>query len=136
MVQTRTFLKTTAFLVVWSLICAILIDRFFYGTNLEAVLCGIGLAVLFYLLRATHRISYGFAEVVVGTLLLWQAIYWGVGRGDFGGDFGGDFTRFDARTIALQSYAGVFILVRGLDNIVEGYSKRDLFLRALRRWFT
>lgn len=110
----------------------------FYGGGFASpFVAGCGLAGLFYLLRSRDRLSYGLLELLAGGLLLGNAIYSGTGRGPFSSDFSSDFARFDPRSIALQSYAGLFILIRGLDNVGEGCANCCLCARmsaAVQRW--
>ena len=110
--------------IAWLLAVGGLTYWFVYASNTVALLCACGLAGLLYVLRRRARLPYGLLECLAGFLLLMQAIYSGAGRGPFSLAFSSGFTRFDPRVIALQSYAGLFLLVRGLDNISEGWPPR------------
>jgi hypothetical protein len=119
---------------VWLLCILALAYLFFYGSGFVLpLLSGCGLALLFYLLRSRDRRWYGMLELLAGAALLGNAIYSGTGRGSFSSDFSAAFARFDARLILLQSYGGVFIMIRGFDNIGESCIKYQQCIRALSR---
>jgi hypothetical protein len=111
---------------------------FFYGGGFVTPFAsGCVLATSFYLLRRRNRLIYGMLELLAGGLLLGNAIYSGSGRGSFSSAFSAGFARFDPRTISLQSYGGLFILIRGWDNIGEGCKGCplcDRFAAVLRVW--
>jgi hypothetical protein len=121
----------------WSVVVAVSGYLFFYGSgSVTPFFFACVLAVSFYSLRRRSRLIYGMLELIAGGLLLGNAIYSGSGRGAFSPAFSADFARFDPRTIALQSYGGLFILIRGLDNIGEGWTKSPAcacLAAALRR---
>ena len=120
--------------IVWLLLVFVLAERFVYGSGIAIpFLAGCGLALLFYLLRSRNRLWYGMLEFLVGAVLLGNAIYSGAGRGPFSSDFSADFARFDARLIVLQSYGGLFIMIRGLDNISDGCTRCRQLIIALSR---
>lgn len=97
---------------------------FVYGSGFfTPFICGCIVAILLYVLRRCHRLTYGLLEFLAGVLPWANAIYAGSGRGAFSPAFSAAFDRFDIRTIVLQSYGGLFILVRGLDNICEGWAE-------------
>jgi hypothetical protein len=81
------------------------------------LLFGCLLAFLLYLLRERTRLVYGLLEFLVGVALIWDAIH--ATTGSFSSDFSADF--HPAAT--LQSYAGLFIFIRALDNIGAGSVK-------------
>lgn len=117
----------------WLLAVGALTYWFVYASNSVALLCACGLAGLLYVLRRSARLVYGLLECLAGFLLLAQVIYSGAGRGPFSLDFSADFARFDPRVIALQSYAGLFLIVRGLDNIWEA-GGADLWRHLAQRF--
>jgi hypothetical protein len=118
----------------WLLLVFFLANRFVNGSGFVIpFLAACGLALLFYLLRSRNRLFYGMLEFLVGAVLLGNAIYSGAGRGPFSSDFSADFARFDTRLILLQSYGGLFIMIRGLDNISEGSAKCRQLIIALSR---
>jgi hypothetical protein len=120
--------------VAWLLSILALVYLFFYGSGFVLpFLSGCGLAVLFYLLRSRDRLWYGMLELLAGAALLGNAIYSGTGRRPFSSDFSADFARFDAKLILLQSYGGLFIIIRGMDNISEGCVKYRQCISALSR---
>jgi hypothetical protein len=47
----------------------------------------------------------------------------GKGRGDFSSDFSNDFAKYQWTVILLQTGAGIYALVRGLDNLKQGYER-------------
>jgi hypothetical protein len=120
--------------IAWLLAVGGLTYWFVYASNTVALLCACGLAGLLYILRRRARLPYGLLECLAGFLLLMQAIYSGAGRGPFSIEWSADFARLDPRVIALQSYAGLFLLVRGLDNICEGWPGGSDLVRMARRF--
>jgi hypothetical protein len=108
----------------WSVSVTVSGYLFFYGSGFaKPFFFGCVLAVSFYFLRRRSRLVYGLLELLAGGLLLGNAIYSGSGRGAFSPPFSAEFARFDPRAIALQSYGGLFIIIRGLDNIGEGWTR-------------
>jgi hypothetical protein len=120
--------------VVWLLATLALLYLFIYGDGwVVPLLSACVIAVLLYVLRRKERLLYGVLEFVAGVCLLGSVVSSGSGRGPFSSEFSDDFARFDA-LIVLQSFAGIFILVRGLDNTGEGWAKWRLRRDTLHQW--
>ena len=132
----KALLRRIGAWIAWLLAVGGLTYWFVYAGNTAALLCACGLAGLLYVLRRGARGPYGLLECLAGVLLLAQAIYSGAGRGPFSSAFSDAFTRVDPRIIALQSYAGLFLIVRGLDNICEGWSGAIEMRDGFQRWWS
>jgi hypothetical protein len=94
-----------------------------FGTWTMYILAGIILGFAFFWLRDHHRISYGLSEVAAGIFGLYQTS--SVGRGDFSADFSSsDFRTFQWKVAFFATLGAVYIIVRGLDNISQGWKTR------------
>jgi uncharacterized membrane protein HdeD (DUF308 family) len=81
---------------------------------------GIVLALTLFWVRNRYRILYGTIEFSAGVFTLSQQ--YPIGRGAFTGAFAEAFQRYDWHVVFLTILAGVYIMVRGLDNISQGWS--------------
>ena len=92
-----------------------------YGSNrIAIVVCGAGAALVMFLIRLRFRLVYRLAEIVFGLFVLWDAS--GKGRGAFSSDFSRDFDVFQITVVLLQTFAAVYVLIRGLDNCYQSLS--------------
>jgi predicted membrane protein len=107
-------------LIAWLLasiggICA---EILMHTTNrLAALVSALALAITLFFMRVKFRGLYGALEVLFGTFVLWN-----VGsdaRGGFGPDFSSDFAIFRASVVIIQTVGGIYIVVRGLDNLFQ-----------------
>lgn len=80
---------------------------------------------LFVLGRESRRF-YGLIEIAFGGLALWDAS--AKGRGPFNADFGDAFSKYQPTLILLQTFAAIYVLIRGFDNVVQGWPR-------LRGWW-
>jgi hypothetical protein len=86
------------------------------------ILSGIGAAAMLYGCRSRWKIVYGSIEIVVGLFLMILSLQ--VTAGDFSSDFSGDFDTFHY-AVKITIYLGaVFGMVRGCDNIEQGWIAR------------
>ena len=87
------------------------------------ILSGIGAAAMLCWCRSRWQIVYGSIEIVVGLFLMILSLQ--VTAGDFSSDFsGGDFDTFHY-AVTITIYLGaVFVMVRGCDNIKQGWTAR------------
>jgi hypothetical protein len=89
-----------------------------------AVLTMMEVAAALYLARRTARSFYGAAEIVVGVATSWFTL-----RSNEPGD----------AVTALKLGAAVYLMVRGADNLIEGWGKstfwKSIFGRARRFWW-
>jgi hypothetical protein len=111
-------------------VCALI-----YGSRHWIVfLGGLGLAVVLFLWRIRYRAIYGIGEIVFGVAVLWDAAY--KGRGDFNSDFSNDFSHFELSVILIQTFGAVYVLIRGMDNVLQGLpeQKRKSFEARVRQW--
>ena len=83
---------------------------------------GIVTALALFWMRKRHRFFYGVIEVMVGLVTLGQAA--GVGRGGFSSGFSADFQTFQWKVALLATLGAVYILVRGFDNVEQGWRIR------------
>jgi hypothetical protein len=91
-----------------------------YGPYSLFLPSGVALALTLFWLRGRYRIHYGAIEVLVGLATLGQN--YTTGRGAFSGAFSEAYQTYDWRVVFLTLLAGVYIMVRGLDNIAQGWS--------------
>lgn len=77
-------------------------------------------AILLYLIRLKFRSMYGASEILVGMLLLIHKI--NVGIHDSNGD-----TIYDYKFYLVLLSAGIYLVVRGLDNFYSGKSTDPLY---------
>lgn len=94
----------------------------FYGVPAVYVLSGVCIALAMFWIRRSHKIIYGAIEVVAGVLALYGTAL--VGKGPFDRGFSGDFYRFDWTIVLIATLTGIYIIVRGLDNIEQGLKVR------------
>jgi len=109
-----------------AIIAAIIIVAFYfvlYGFSSIYLPCCIILAFSFYWVRARYRMLYGIAEFLVGAAAT-TVQYYSTGRGDFSSDFSNDFSRVNATLVLLSSMAGIYFMVRGIDNFMQGWRAR------------
>jgi len=92
-----------------------------YGPRYVFVAAGFVVALLLFWVRYRHRIFYGAIEILAGIFTLWQQ--YPTGRGSFSGWFAEAFQRYDWHVVFLTTLAGVHIVVRGLDNISQGWER-------------
>ncbi|MGI4951182.1 MAG: hypothetical protein ACRYGM_05205 [Janthinobacterium lividum] len=77
-------------------------------------------ASLFYI-RLKARFFYGVLEVLFALVLLWSVR--NTGKGDFSADFDNDFARFVLSDIVIASGGALYVLIRGLDNVHQGWEQ-------------
>jgi hypothetical protein len=98
-----------------------------FGSPLVNILAGFIAAVALFWLRRRHRVIYGFGEVLAGIFTLSQSYH--IGRGAFTSAFAEAFQPFQWQVVFLTTVAAVYIIVRGFDNIEQGW-KSDPVIRA------
>lgn len=86
--------------------------------NEWAIVSGICAGVLFYLLRGKRPLIYGIAEATVGLITLRTSVY---------------SENADALTKGIGFLAGVYIIVRGMDNMDRGLPEK--WRPLWDRWF-
>ena len=111
---------------VWLPIVAVILIAAFYfifvGGPVLTCFCGLVIAVTLFWMRERHQISYGATEVLVGLFVLGQS--YPNGRGGFSSDFSDDFQKFHGTIVLISTLGGVYIMVRGFDNIKRGLSAK------------
>ncbi len=92
-----------------------------YGSTLTHVIAGLIIAVILYAFRKYHRMLYGICEVIVGIAALVQTVLW----------YNKHVERslkscrsFPWYVIPLATLIAVYILIRGIDDIEQGWNSR------------
>jgi uncharacterized membrane protein HdeD (DUF308 family) len=83
------------------------------------LLSGIVLALALFWVRSRHRMLYGLIEIIAGILTLLQQ--YPTGRGAFSSGFSEGFQTYRWQLVFITFLAGVYIMVRGLDNFSQGW---------------
>ena len=91
-----------------------------YGPHSLFLFAGIVLAFALFWVPGRHRMLYGAMEFAAGGFTLLQQ--YSVGRGEFSGTFAEAFQTYRWQVVFLTTLAGVYIMVRGLDNISQGWN--------------
>jgi hypothetical protein len=112
-------LRKCVALFIWSVVVGAAIYIALYGPPWVYVFAGITAAIALFWLRKRHRILYGGTEVLAGIFTLVQSYH--LGRGAFTSAFAEAFQPFQWQVVFLATLAGVYIIVRGLDNIEQGW---------------
>jgi uncharacterized membrane protein len=90
-----------------------------YGSTFTHVIAGFVIAVILYVFRKYHRVLYGLCEVIVGIVALVQT--YPLVRQTCG-TFAESCEPFKWYVIPLATFIAIYILIRGFDNIEQGYS--------------
>src|SRR5262249_18523392 len=90
-----------------------------YGPSWLFLPVGIVLALAFFWTRCRYRLLYGVAEFIAGAFALWHS--YPIGRGAFSGTFNEAFQSYQWQVVFLTTLAGIYIMIRGLDNISQGW---------------
>ena len=98
------------------------------------VASGIVTALCLFLLRLRFRFLYGLIEVGFGLCVLWDAS--GKGRGGFSAGFSSDFDTFQISVVLIQTFGAIYVLIRGLDNVLQGLpvETKAKFEARVREW--
>ena len=109
-------------------------DTVSLGQVKQAGASGIVTALCLFLLRLRFRFLYGLIEVGFGLFVLWDAS--GKGRGGFGAGFSTGFDTFQMSVVLIQTFGAIYVLIRGLDNLLQGLSAetRAKFEARVREW--
>ena len=91
-----------------------------YGPRSLYLIAGIVLALSLFWVRGRYRILYGTAEFTAGAFTRLQS--YSHGRGAFSTAFNEAFQRYEWQVVFLTTLAGVYIMVRGLDNVSQGWN--------------
>jgi hypothetical protein len=107
----------------------------FYGPSAPvnvgaAVIMAIGL----FSVRRHHGFLYGAMEIAFGIAIL--VFTWAKGRGGFSSGFSNGFATYEWRIILVQTFAAIYILVRGLDNLEKGSREGFASYGAIARLHT
>jgi hypothetical protein len=82
------------------------------------MLSGVATALSLFLLRIRFRFLYGAIEVTFGLCVLWNAS--DKGRGAFSSGFSSGFDAFQLSVVLIQTFGAIYVLIRGLDNLMQG----------------
>jgi hypothetical protein len=98
------------------------------------VASGIVTAICLFLLRLRFRFLYGLIELVFGLCVLWDAS--GKGRGGFSSGLSSGFDTFQISVVLIQTFGAIYVLIRGLDNLLQGMPQqtRTKFEARVREW--
>jgi hypothetical protein len=98
------------------------------------VASGVVTALTLFLLRLRFRFLYGLIEIGFGLCVLWDAA--GKGRGGFSAGFSSGFDTFQISVVLIQTFGAIYVLIRGLDNILQGLPTeiRARFEARVREW--
>src|ERR1700691_5436148 len=98
------------------------------------VASGIFASVSLFLLRLRFRLLYGMIEVGFGLYVLWNAA--DKGRGGFSAGFSSGFDTIQISVVLIQTFGAVYVLIRGLDNLLQGVptERRAKFEARIREW--
>jgi hypothetical protein len=98
------------------------------------VASGIFTAVSLFLLRVRFRLLYGAIEIIFGLYVLWNVS--DKGRGGFSSGFSAGFDTFQISVVLIQTFGAVYVLIRGLDNLLQGLpaENRAKFETRIREW--
>ena len=96
--------------------------------------CGVILAIALFGMRMRFRCAYGALEVFFGLFVLWDAA--GKGHGSFISAFSKSFDTFQLSVIFAQTFGAIYVLIRGLDNFLQGLPEgtRKSFEERVRNW--
>lgn len=96
--------------------------------------CGVLVATALFFWRLRFRFLYGLIELGFGLYVLWNAA--DKGRGSFSSGFSADFDTFQMSVVLIQTFGGIYILVRSLDNLLQGLptSMRTRIETRLSEW--
>jgi hypothetical protein len=87
-----------------------------------------------FLLRLRFRFLYGGVELVFGLYVLWNAS--DKGRGSFSSGFSSGFDTFQISVVLIQTFGAIYVIIRGLDNLMQGLSleTRTKFEARIQKW--
>lgn len=106
-----------------------------YGQSKSLIFAsGIIIALSLFFWRLRFRFIYGVIEVGFGLYVLWDAS--GKGRGGFSSGFSSGFDTFQLSIVLIQTLGAIYILIRGLDNLLQGLPEqaRTKFEKRVREW--
>jgi hypothetical protein len=96
--------------------------------------CGLLVAATLFFWRLRFRFLYGLIELGFGLYVVWNVA--DKGRGGFSPGFSADFDTFQLSVVLIQTFGGIYILVRSLDNLLQGLPAniRTQIETRLREW--
>jgi hypothetical protein len=106
-------------LFVAAAILAVTIYGLLYGPFAVYILSGVGAAFVLFWLRKRHRVLYGLIEIGTGVFTLWN--HFSDGKGGFSSGFSSGFQTFQWQIALLATLGAIYIIIRGLDNIDQGW---------------
>jgi hypothetical protein len=105
--------------IILAVVVAVSTYWIFYGSSRGLNIAGaIILALSLFSVRKRYRVLYGVIEIGFAVFIL--AYNWRQGRGAFSAEFSGGFDIWVWQLIFIQTFAAIYIFVRGLDNIDQG----------------
>jgi hypothetical protein len=104
-----------------AVVFAIAVYGAFYGSPSIYFASGIVIAGVLFWARKRHRLLYGATEVLAGLFTLLQSST--IGRGAFSSGFSDGFQTYRWQLVLLATLGSIYIIVRGLDNIDQGWHR-------------
>ena len=101
---------------------AIAVYAAFYGSPIVYVLAGVWIAGFLFWVRKRQRVLYGLTEVLAGLFILYHSST--VGRGGFNSGFSDGFQTYRWQLILISTLTAIYVIIRGLDNIEQGWRHR------------
>ena len=111
------------------------ISGLIYGQSKSLIMfSGVATALSLFLLRTRFRFLYGTFEVAFGLYVLWNAS--DKGRGAFSSVFSSGFDTFQLSVVLIQTFGAIYVLIRGLDNLMQGLpvETKVKFETRIREW--
>jgi hypothetical protein len=92
-----------------------------YAPNKKMIfLSGVIVALSLFFWRLRFRLFYGIIELIFGLYVLYDAS--SKGHGAFSSSFSSSFDTFQISVIFTQTFGAIYVLIRGLDNCLQGLS--------------
>jgi hypothetical protein len=110
------------------------IEAFTINPTLYAyMLGGVAAALLLFLCRTYRRSLYGCLEIAIGLALMILSIQLKVGDFSFvQTTTGNDFQAYETTLAGTTFLGGIFVMVRGFDNVREGRLSRRRIAKSIR----
>ncbi|WP_159726153.1 hypothetical protein [Methylosinus sp. Ce-a6] len=114
------------FIVLTMLFCAIAIRKF--DNQYVVTLAAIVLGACLFCIRETRRVYYGAIEIAFSVIVIFDAASKGRSIFEIEDVFSMPdvFDAFQPRIVLIQLGAAIYVLIRGFDNVKQGWEKRNI----------